>query len=225
MPTMLTQPKSVAPAKLEADLQDMDAGVLKDIPAKTSLTIDGSAITGTQIDTKLKGYLTTIQAADAAKQQYLAAVTARRAITAEARAFYLQLKKAVTVLFGAQSPQLDDFGLAPAKAKTAKTSGQNAVSLAKRQATRAARGVKGKKQKAAINPNVVTPSVVVSPDGTVQAAPAPAATPTAAPAGSATPNGAAPAAAAPAPSGNNPASTPQASAGTSAPVVPAGSGS
>ncbi len=184
MPMILTQVKSLSPGKFELELQQMDAGVLKDIPGKTSLTIDGNAITGAQVDTKLKSYLSTIQAADAAKQQYLAAVNARRAVTVEARDFYQQLKKAVTVLFGSRSPLLDDFGLKPAKSKASRTSGQNAVSLAKRQNTRAARGTMGKKQKAKVNPNVVTPSVVVSADGKVQAAPAPIATPTATPAGS-----------------------------------------
>jgi hypothetical protein len=163
--TILTVANNVTPAKFEAELTNMDAGVLKDIPAKTTLTINGTAMTVAQIDTKLKGYITTIQAADAAKQQSTAAVTARKNMTVEARDFYLQLKKAVIAYFGAQSPQLDDFGLAPAKAKVPRTSAQKAISAAKAKLTREARGTLGKKQKAAVNPNQAPPAVGIGPDG------------------------------------------------------------
>ncbi len=161
---ILQNAKAVAPAKFETELANIDAGVLKDIPAKTSLTINGTAMTGAQIDTTLKGYIATIQAADAAKQQATAAVTARVNETVEARDFYLQLKKAVIAYFGAQSPQLDDFGLAPAKAKAPKTTAQKAIAAAKAKLTREARGTAGKKQKAAINPNQGTPAVAIGPN-------------------------------------------------------------
>lgn len=55
----------------------------------------------------------------------------RPAITVEARDFYLQVKKAVVAFFGAQSAQLADFGLTPAKAKAPKTSAQKLVTAAK----------------------------------------------------------------------------------------------
>lgn len=191
MPLKLTQAKSMSPGKFELELTQMDAGIVKDVPTGTKLMISGTSMTQAQIDSKLKGYLATIQAADAAKQQYLASVTARRSITAEARDFYLQLKKVITAYFGSQSPQLDDFGLKPAKAKAASTA-TNAVAVAKRNATRAARGTKGKKQKAKINPNVNTPSsVMVGSDGSVTLGPPTPAVPstpsTPAPGGSSTP--------------------------------------
>jgi hypothetical protein len=161
---ILTTPKSVAPAEFETELADMDAGVLKDIPAKSTLSINGVVMTGAQIDAKLKGYIATIQAADAAKQQAAAAVTARVNMTVEGRDFYQQLKKAVIASFGAQSPQLDDFGLAPAKAKAPKTSAEKAITAAKAKLTRDARGTGSKKQKAAINPNQGTPAVAIGPN-------------------------------------------------------------
>jgi hypothetical protein len=164
MTAILTTPKHVAPGQFEAELTDMDAGVVKDIPAKSTLSINGVVMTGAQIDAKLKGYIATIQAADAAKQQAKAAVTARVNMTVEGRDFYQQLKKAVIASFGAQSPQLDDFGLAPAKPKAPKTSAQKAITAAKAKLTREARGTRGKKQKAAINPNQGTPAVAIGPD-------------------------------------------------------------
>ncbi|HUB06043.1 MAG TPA: hypothetical protein VMB50_03535 [Myxococcales bacterium] len=219
MATIATQSKGVNASQLETELTEMDAGVVKDIPAKTSLTINGSGMTGNQIDTQIKSYLATIQAADAAKQQYQTALVARRNIQLEARDFYLQLKKAVVAFFGAQSAQLGDFGLKPAKPKAAKTSAQQALATAKANLTRAARGTTSKKQKATINPTVGTPSVMIGPDGKPVAIP-----PTVV-------NGSVPgAASAPVSSGSggSASSTPQSSAGnasgTSAPVVPAGSG-
>jgi hypothetical protein len=222
MPVVPSQPNAVSAGTLLKELQAMDAGLLKDIPAKSSLTINGKSMTQGQIDTQLKSYLGTVQAAATAKTQYQAAVVARRGVTAEARDFYLQLKKAIVAYFGAQSAQLTDFGLTPGKAKTAKTSAQKAVTQAKVQLTRAARGTTSKKKKAAINPTVAQPAVTIGPDGKLTAIPptvadgqVPGSTP--APGGSSTP----------ASSGST--STPQGSAGsipsgTSAPVVPAGSG-
>ncbi len=142
--TIVTQPKSVAPTQFEKELTEIDAGILKDVPVKTSLTINGTAQTQPQIDAQIKGYLATFTAADEAKQQYQSAVAARLAITAEARDYYLQLKKAVIVYFGAQNPQLADFGLTPEKAKAAKTSAEKAVIAAKAKLTRAARGTTSK---------------------------------------------------------------------------------
>lgn len=162
--SILQNAKAVAPAKFETELSDMDAGVLKDIPAKSTLSINGVVMTGAQIDTTLKGYIATIQAADAAKQQATAAVTARVNMTVEARDFYLQLKKAVIASFGAQSPLLDDFGLAPAKAKAPKSTAAKAIAQAKAKLTREARGTAGKKQKAAIDPNQGTPAVAIGPN-------------------------------------------------------------
>jgi hypothetical protein len=171
MAIVTTQAKAVNASKLETELTDMDAGVLKDIPAKTAVPLNGATMTPAQIDAQLKSYLATIGAADTAKAQYQTAVVARRNIQVEARNFYLLLKKAVIAFFGPQSAQLIDFGLTPAKAKTAKSTAEKAVSVAKLQMTRAARGTTSKKQKAKINPTVVNPAVAIGADGTLQAVP------------------------------------------------------
>jgi hypothetical protein len=128
-------------------------------------------MTPAQIDTQVQSYLATIKAVNTAKAQYETALVARRNIQVEARNFYLQLKKAVIVYFGVQSAQLVDFGLTPAKTKTAQTTAQKAVSVAKLQMTRAARGTTSKKQKQQINPTVANPAVAIGPDGKLQAIP------------------------------------------------------
>lgn len=136
--------------------------MLKDVPAKTAITVNGTAMTPAQIDTQVQSYLATIAAADTAKAQYETALVARRNIQIEARDFYLQLKKAVIAYFGAQSAQLADFGLTPAKAKAPKTSAEKAIIAAKAKLTRQARGTTSKKQKAAINPGTGSPAVAIS---------------------------------------------------------------
>ncbi len=176
MATIATKTKSVLPAKLETELTGMDAGIVKDIPAKTALTLNGKATTPQQVDAQIKSYLATFQAADEAKRQYQTALEARRNIQLEARDLFLQLKKFVTAFFGARNPILADFGLKPAKAvvRSGKT---NVVAKAKGDITRAARGTKTKKQKQAIQPNHPTPAVGIGSDGTVRVTPPPTVSP------------------------------------------------
>jgi hypothetical protein len=80
MATIATQSSGVKASALETNLTEMDAGVLKDIPAKTAVTINGTAMTPAQIDTQAQSYLATIKAADKAKAQYQTALVARRNI-------------------------------------------------------------------------------------------------------------------------------------------------
>ncbi len=169
--SVLTQPKALVPAKFEAELTEIDAGMLKDVPVATSWTLNGKTLTQPQIDAQLKAYLATFEALDAAEQQYQAALAARRNITVEARDFYLQLKKLVVAYFGAQSPQLADFGITPAKARAPKTAAEKVVTAAKAELTRKARGTTSKKQKAQINPNEGTPMVSIGANGSKQVTP------------------------------------------------------
>jgi hypothetical protein len=161
MATIGTQSSAVKASKLVTEMKDMDAGVLKDIPAKTSLTINGAAMTQAQIDAQLKSYLGTFVAADTAKSQYQTALVARRNASVSARDFYLQLKKAVVAFFGTQAAQLADFGLTPAKAKAPRTAAEIALSAAKAKLTRAARGTTSKKKKAAITPGTASPAMAI----------------------------------------------------------------
>jgi hypothetical protein len=167
MPNAATQLKTVQPGQLEMELTEVDAGILKSIPATAILTINGKALTQPQIDAKVKAYLATIEAADTAKQQYQTALVARRNIQLEARDFYLQLKKVITAYFGVQNPQLADFGFTPAKARV-ESSKVTVVKAAKAEITRKARGTLSKKQKAAINPLVGSPAVAIGADGKTQ---------------------------------------------------------
>jgi hypothetical protein len=171
MTTIATKSTGVNPTKLEQEMSDLDAGVLKDIPAKSPITINGTPMTQAQIDAQLKTYIAAFSAADTAKSAYQAALVARRNVQVQARDFYLQVKKAVIAYFGSQSVQLADFGLTPAKATVPKTSAQKAIIAAKARLTREARGTTSKKQKQAINPGLGAPAAGVSPKGELQAFP------------------------------------------------------
>jgi hypothetical protein len=168
MSSIATKTKSVQPGALETELAAVEAGVLKIIPVATSMAIDGSAMSQPQVDAKLKAYLATIQAADAAWQQYQTALVARRNMQLEAHDFFLHLKKAIIAYLGSQNPQLAEFGITPAKPMAARTAAQNVLTAARAGLTRKARGTMSKKQKAAINPMVGTPAVVIGPDGKTQ---------------------------------------------------------
>lgn len=129
------------------------------------MSINGKALTGAQIDTQVQQqYVSTIAAVDTARAQLQTALVSRRNEALEARDFCLQLKKAVVAHLGTQSPLLVDFGLAPAKTATPKTSAEQAVIEAKKAQTRQARGTRSEKQNAAIQPGVATPAVLIGPD-------------------------------------------------------------
>jgi hypothetical protein len=149
MAATTTQPKAVAPSAFEAQLVQMDAGVEETLPAGTVLTIAGTAMKQSAIDTQLQGYITTFKAVDAAKQAYQEAVAARLAITVEARTFYLQLKAVLKTYFASQNAALATFGITADKAVVSSTK-TKLLATAKRAQTRTVRGTKGKKQAAAI---------------------------------------------------------------------------
>jgi hypothetical protein len=174
MQPIISKPSGVQPGKLEATLKQLDAGTLKDIPAKSNITVEGTAMTPAQIDKQIQGYLTTIDAVAPAKQAYQTAVATRMGITVEAQDFCNSLKTAVITLLGKQSAQLADFGIKPAKAETTTTAAAM-VASAKRTLTRQLRGTTSKKQKLSLKAGVVNPAVTVGTDGKVSIASATAA--------------------------------------------------
>lgn len=169
MQPIISKPNGVSPGKLETTLKQLDAGTLKDIPAKTSIMVAGTAMNPAQIDTKIQGFLTTIDAVAPAKQAYQTAVANRKAITVAAQTFCDALKTAVISLLGKQSAQLADFGIKPAKAKIT-TVAAAMVASAKRALTRQLRGTTSKKQKQSVKAGVVNPAVTIGTDGKVSVA-------------------------------------------------------
>jgi hypothetical protein len=171
MNNIITKPNGVSPGRLETTLKTLDAGTLKDFPAKTSIMIAGTAMTPAQIDTTIQGYLATIDAVAPAKQAYQKAVANRKAITVAAQTFCDALKTAVIALLGKQSAQLADFGLKPAKAKVI-TGAAMVTAAAKAKLTKTLRGTTSKKQKQTLVAGVSSATVTVA-NGAVSATLAP----------------------------------------------------
>ncbi|HUB09321.1 MAG TPA: hypothetical protein VMB50_20115 [Myxococcales bacterium] len=183
MASIMSQPKALAPRKFQGQLTTMDLGIQKYLPAAASLNLDGSVVKQPAVDTQLQSWLQTFRAVDTARQALADAVTARLAITVQARQYYKALKDALRHYFGTQSAMLANFGITPDRAVTtsAKTKLQ---AVAKRRQTRAVRGTLSKKQKAALTV-VGAPPINVSSDGSLEVG----APPVNLPASSSTPSG------------------------------------
>ena len=91
--------------------------------------------------------------------------------------FIKELKQVIGVAFSTSATTLSEFGMKPRKPRTPLTNEERAVADAKGRATRAARGTKGKRQKAAIKGTVtgVTIAPILAPGASAPEAPTAAA--------------------------------------------------
>jgi hypothetical protein len=152
------------------------------------ITVGGVSTTVNAAVSELQTFIDNRAAVVAAQATAKAKVATETAALATLNPFINAFTATVRFLFGTQPDALADFGLAPHKVPTPQTAEQKAVAVAKRKATRAARGTKGPKAKSEIHGNV-TAQLVVTPaesaNGT-PAAEAPAAAPVPATSGAAT---------------------------------------
>ncbi len=162
-----------------ARVKNLITGTAKRYPnGSQELFFGGTTRTVSAITLLLQSFVELREAVIAQQAATRTKVAAERAQAPALLAVIDEYVAFVRASFGAQPEALVDFGLAPRKARLPLTTEQKAVALAKRKATRAARGTLGKKQKKAVKGNVT--GVVVSPV-TSPKAETPAATP--APAG------------------------------------------
>ena len=163
--TTAVGPKVGSSKTFLASVVAMIAGITKDVPAKTSLTVGGNSMTQAQILAQLASIKALFDAITAAKNTVTTAVAAKNAGSLAAKQFMADLKKSVEAQFGSSSAELPDFGIALPKPKAARTAAQKAASAAKAEQTRLARGTMGKAQKAAVTVTGAPGVVVVGPDG------------------------------------------------------------
>jgi hypothetical protein len=175
---------------MEAELVQLDEGVVANLPANVTLMLEGKPMTQAAIHATLTSAVATFKLPAAIYEQFKAAVAARLGITVATRSFQKALKAAIKLQFGSQSPLLASFGIPTDKPLSA-SSTQKVVAAAKRSQTRTVRGTKGKKQKAALTV-VGNPPVSVASDGSLTISPPPVNLPAAAGAGSSTTGGSAP---------------------------------
>jgi hypothetical protein len=169
------------------------AGIKKNITGK--VTVDGVAYTPVTLAAVFLTAIQAIQAADAARTQWLDAVTAMKTAVAQANGVFKSFKQFAIGQFGAANTAvLGDLGITAPKTTTP-SAATKAAAAVKAKATKQARGsALGKKQKKSVKGNVQV-AITANPAATAPAAsppPAPvaAAAPAAAPAtGSAKPSG------------------------------------
>jgi hypothetical protein len=146
----------VAPKGFRLQLQQMLQGWQSVIPAGSSLPQVGGALAQATVVSELQTYLGAYNALDASE---LAAKGTRAAVvqqTPGARALYTQLKEALVGFYGSGSPALAQFGLKPRSKAKPLTAAQKAAMVGQMLQTRKARGIIGKRQRAAVKAGPVT---------------------------------------------------------------------
>lgn len=169
-----------------ASVQAVIAGTKQHFP-NGSFTLGNVAYTTATLVGLFQSLADAIAATDATHAADKDAVTALRETQTHVAPVLLAYKRWLLTTYGKATQTLADFGVQPRKARTPRTSEQNAAAAAKRAATRKARGTVGKKKKLAVKGDVtgvkVTP--VTNAGGSTPAAspaePAPTAGPAASP--------------------------------------------
>ncbi len=145
----------------------MQAGFNKDFTAKQSLLMDGTSVGQPAILGQLGTFLQVIQGVETARQALAARVAAKKAQSAAVTKYLSQLEAALKQALGSGNPELQDFGIKPPKTRRQLTVQEKAVAAANARATKEARGILGKKQRAKIT-TAGTPGVaVVDPQGNI----------------------------------------------------------
>jgi hypothetical protein len=148
-------------------------GTKKHLAGVTSLTLASAPHTPAEIQTELQHLLDLHVAVDGAQSVAKAKLGALNAEAPAIRALMKALVAYVKLTFSESPDVLADFGLPPKTVTTPLTTAQMAVAVAKREATRKARGTTGKRKKQQVTGNVV--GVVLTPVVASPAAPAPVA--------------------------------------------------
>jgi hypothetical protein len=143
-----------------ARVQALIAGVQKHFPTGT-FTLGNVAYTTASLVQLLQSLANAIAATNAAQTGAKEAVAAMRVAEKRVNPVILDFTHFLRTSFGTASSTLADFGLEPKKAPAPLTVEAKTAAVAKREATRAARGTTSKKQKLAVKGNVT--GVVVTP--------------------------------------------------------------
>jgi hypothetical protein len=157
---MSTTTSKPSKATALARVQALIAGTKTHFPT-SSITLGNTAYTAASLVELFQSLADAIAATDTAHAGTKDAVTALRGARAKVSPVMLAYKRWLLTTFGTATQTLADFGVPPPKARTPRTSEQNAAAAAKRTATRKARGTVGKKKKLAVKGDVT--GVLVTP--------------------------------------------------------------
>ena len=141
------------------------AGTAKRLANVGQLTIAGITLTPAQVTDKLQQLVALRADVDAARAALEVKVAAEKASAPSLRDFMVLFVAFVMATYAGLADALADFGLQPKKAPAPRTAEELAAANAKRKATRAARGVMGKKQRKVVKGDVtgVTITPIVAP--------------------------------------------------------------
>jgi hypothetical protein len=166
---------SKATAAALAQVQALIAGTQKHFPSG-NFTLVGAPYTSAALVTTLQSLANALSAVLTAHAGVKAALTALANVEASVKPVEQAYRRVVVAAYASSPQELADFGVPAPKARTPRTSAQNAAAAAKARATRAARGTTSKKQKLAVKGDVS--GVTITPVTTPAApAPSPAAQP------------------------------------------------
>jgi len=143
-----------------ARVQALIAGTQKRFPAST-FTLGNASFTTASLVQLFQSLADAIAAVNTAQTGARDAVAAMRTVRTNVNPVMAEFTKWLRASFGTAAPALADFGLEPPKARTPMTVEAKAAAVAKRDATRQARGTTSKKQKLAVKGDVT--GVVVTP--------------------------------------------------------------
>jgi hypothetical protein len=134
------------------------AAIGKDLGTTSSLTLNGTAYTPAALSALVQNHFNQINVVLAAQAAWKKELASLHTLSTQLTPVVRALRTWLVNTFGPSSPVLEDFGFAP-RPKRVPTADVKAAAVVKRKATRAARGTKGKRQKAAIHgaPAPVTP--------------------------------------------------------------------
>jgi hypothetical protein len=158
-----------------ARVQAIIAGTQKHFPSG-SFTLGNVAFTTASLVQLFQTLADAIAAVNTAQAGAKSAVAAMRAVHSNVNPVLAEFTKWLRASFGTATSTLADFGLEPPKARTPMTAEAKTAAVAKRAATRAARGTTSKKQKLAVKGNVT--GIIVTPVTSPAASPAPQPAPT-----------------------------------------------
>jgi hypothetical protein len=137
------------------------AGFKKHLAGVASLTLGSTVYTPDQITGALQLLIDLHNAVDTARAVVNTKLTAERAQAPGLRGLLAAVVSFVKLSFSESPDILADFGLPPKTVRAPLTTEQQAVAVAKRNATRVARGTTSKKAKKAVKGDVV--GVTVTP--------------------------------------------------------------
>jgi hypothetical protein len=143
-----------------ARVQALIAGTQKHFPSG-SFTLGNVAFTTTSLVQLFQTLADAITSVNTAQAGAKTAVAAMRATRTNVNPVVAEFTKWLRASFGTATSTLADFGLEPPKARTPMTAEAKTAAVAKRAATRAARGTTSKKQKLAVKGNVT--GIIVTP--------------------------------------------------------------